>query len=477
MLRPGFGPRQTSALGLSLMPDWLNKLAPIFLLLAVVAVVVARLPKIDLGHKPGYENRRRQNWLTVGLTYAFLYMGRYNMTVCAAALGARLSNQQFGTILASGSITYGLSFWLNGPLTDRFGGRKTIIVSAAGSAVMNVAIGLILASTPPTASLVVPFSALYALNMYFQSFGAVSIIKVNSAWFHVRERGTFSGVFGILISLGFYFAFDWGRWIVKNEPLPYVFFVPAGILAVFAVADILLVRDYPSEAGFDDFDTGDASSGDGGERLPALVIFKRMFKNPVIVTVACVEFCSGYVRDAVMSWYLKFADFTHSAGFASEHWGVLTCCAGITSGVVGGIISDRVFGSRRGPVATVFYGAVIFFSILMFVFLGSPVLGFVAIGIFMSIIGVHGMLSGTASMDFGGKKNAGVAIGIIDGFVYLGVTTQAKVLGYVLPRDAATKLATNWWTWPCAILPVAILGIYLASRLWNARPQKAAAAH
>ncbi|MGH7282334.1 MAG: MFS transporter, partial [Polyangiaceae bacterium] len=410
-----------------------------------------------------------------GLTYAFLYMGRYNMTVCAAALGDRISNQQFGTIIASGSITYGLSFWLNGPLTDKFGGRKTIIVAAAGSSLMNIAMGTIL-THQTTGSLVLPFSLLYAANMYFQSFGAVSIIKVNSAWFHVRERGTFSGVFGILISLGFYFAFDWGHWIVKNEPIPYVFFIPAAILALLAVADTVLVRDTPGQAGFEDIDTGDASSGDDGERLPAVVIFKKMFRNPVIVTVACVEFCSGYIRDSVMSWYLKFADFTHTSGFASEHWGVLTCCAGITSGVVGGIISDRVFQSRRGPVATVFYCAVIVLSLVMLALLSSPLLGFVAIGIFMSIIGVHGMLSGTASMDFGGKKNAGVAVGIIDGFVYLGVTTQAKVLGFVLPRGDATKMPSSWIAWPCAIVPVSIIGLYLASRLWNAKPKPAAAA-
>ena len=53
------------------MPAWISKLAPIFLLLLVVSIVVGRLPKVELGHKPGYEARRRQNWLTVGLTYVF----------------------------------------------------------------------------------------------------------------------------------------------------------------------------------------------------------------------------------------------------------------------------------------------------------------------------------------------------------------------------------------------------------------------
>ena len=56
---------------------------------------------------------------------------------------------------------------------------------------------------------VTALTLLFALNMYFQSFGAVSIVKVNASWFHLRERGTFGGIFGILISLGLYFAFDW----------------------------------------------------------------------------------------------------------------------------------------------------------------------------------------------------------------------------------------------------------------------------
>jgi hypothetical protein len=57
---------------------------------------------------------------------------------------------------------------------------------------------------------------LYSLDMYFQSFGAVSIVKVNAAWFHVRERGVQGGVFGILISLGIYFGYDWSRAIAKG---------------------------------------------------------------------------------------------------------------------------------------------------------------------------------------------------------------------------------------------------------------------
>ena len=79
--------------------------------------------------------------------------------------------------------------------------------------------------------------------------------------------------------------------------------------------------------------------------------------------------------------------------------------------------------------------------------------------------------SGTASADFGGKKNVGIVVGVIDGFVYLGSSLEAKVLGSVLPKDEAAKSAHNWWTWPAVIVPAAVIGLALTTRVWNARPK------
>ena len=46
------------------MPAWLEELAPILILLAVVTIVIARLPKIEgLGHSNAYRKRRVMNWL------------------------------------------------------------------------------------------------------------------------------------------------------------------------------------------------------------------------------------------------------------------------------------------------------------------------------------------------------------------------------------------------------------------------------
>jgi len=452
------------------MPEWLSEFLPILLLLGAVVLVFARLPRVELGHSDAFRRRRFANWFPVGMTYAFLYMGRYNLNVCKTALGDVMTKADFGTIFFWGTLVYGCSFVLNGPLTDRLGGRRTILISALGAAASNVAMGVALLTVDKSA-LVRTLSLLYAVNMYFQSFGAVSIVKVNSAWFHVRERGTFGGIFGVLISLGIYFAYDWGRLIVTHAPVQWVFFVPACILTGMAVIDFVLVRDTPGKAGHRDFDTADASSGEGEDRRPVGEIAMMMLRNPVIMTIAAIEFCSGYLRNAIMQWYPIFAaDMGISKHFVAAHWGMLLCIAGILGGVFAGVISDRVFQSRRGPVSAVLYGGMLAGAGGIYLLLGTPLLGWLMVFMSLCIIGVHGMLSGTASMDFGGKKNVGVAVGIIDGFVYLGTAAEAWVLGAVLPAGAAKKVPDNWWTWPAVMAPAAIVGLVLALRVWNARP-------
>ncbi|MCK6552278.1 MFS transporter [Myxococcota bacterium] len=145
----------------------------------------------------------------MGLAYAFLYMGRYNLTVAKNALGDLMSKADFGEIFGVGAFVYGLSFIINGPLTDRIGGRRTMLMGVLGALTVNVLMGLVLYGTVNW-GLKLPifwtFLVLYALNMYFQSFGAVAIVTVKAPWFHVRERGTFSTIFGVMISLGIYFA-------------------------------------------------------------------------------------------------------------------------------------------------------------------------------------------------------------------------------------------------------------------------------
>jgi OPA family glycerol-3-phosphate transporter-like MFS transporter len=579
-------------------------------------------------------------------------MGRYNLTVAKNALGQVMTKEDFGVIFGAGTLVYGFSFIVNGPLTDRIGGKRAMLISVVGAAVMNLVMGMycagMTAAGGDTSDLRLTFSILYAANMYFQSFGAVAIVKVNASWFHVRERGGFSGIFGTMISSGIFFAFTVNGWILKlvseggtstAQGARWVFYLPALLLGTMAFVELVLLRDRPSEAGHEDFDTGDASSGDTADVTTGQLL-RRILTNPIILTVAFIEFCTGVLRQGVMHWYPIYAKewlalpdahfmrdgswaaWYYIAGcfvaaavlfysartatgsrrawravsggivflmpFLSAGWGGLLMVAGVIGGNVAGWVSDVFFQSRRAPAAGGLYAVLLIAACGMYFTLGdttdrvawvadnpkaeeagldqlragdrvlsiagvddidrwsdvqraiacvparchdgsrfdtvkcmctnqptkayrgdepdggpiparvkrggrvvdlrlydpgqrmragdtrtikagpvttmAPIwLGVIVFLMSLGVIGAHGVLSGTATMDFGGRKGAATAVGVIDGFVYLGTAVQSFALGFLTPK--------SWTYWPLFMVPFALLGFLLTTRIWHAKPK------
>ncbi|QDK38028.1 MFS transporter [Bdellovibrio sp. NC01] len=471
--------------------------------LCLAAVIFLYFANNPLNHTRKFMIRRFVNWFPLGMSYAFLYMGRYNLNVAKNALGDMMTKEQFGLIFAAGTITYGFSFLLNGPIVDKIGGKKGIIIATLGAAIMNMAMGgatyLYMMGRLKT-NMVVLFSVLFALNMFFQSYGAVSIIKVKAYWFHVRERGVFGAIFGTLISFGVYFAFDWGQAIVEASKLHptdtswftgmiqhlfaidtlttnatwLVFFIPSFLLVVWALIDMVLLKDSPKEANFDDFDTADASSGDDENvQITMSLVLKKVFSSPIMYTIALVDFTSGVLRNGIMQWYLVFAhemkdkDPVYFAGteFFTKNWGLLLCLTGIIGGFVAGMVSDRLFQSRRGPPAAINNMIMIVLLAVMafFLFSNPTVVGSAAVLMTLAVIGVHSLMSGTAAADFGGKKMTATASGIVDGCVYLGSGLQSLAIGYLS--------AKSWAYWPLFLIPFAIMGLFLSIKMWNELPK------
>jgi OPA family glycerol-3-phosphate transporter-like MFS transporter len=98
----------------------------------------------------------------------------------------------------------------------------------------------------------------------------------------------------------------------------------------------------------------------------------------------------------------------------------------------------------------------------------------------MFIFGVHGMLSGTASMDFGGRKAAATVAGALDGVQYVGSGLTGFGLGWVLKTYGWDGIVTaghspaNAWVWVSCIIPFSLIGALIMTRIWNAKPGHAA---
>lgn len=474
--------------------------------LALVCVVLLTVIGIyfynnPMKHGPWFLSRRFINWFPLGMSYSFLYMGRYNLAVAKNAFGALMSNEDFGLIFAAGTGVYACSFLVNGPLVDKIGGKKGIIVAAVGAAAANFAMGVItwLVLTKRTAiPLFWPFVTLYALNMYFQSYGAVSIIKVKANWFHVRERGVFGAIFGTLISFGVYFAFDWGQAIidmtkVEGQAIPNglsqllrrwlvpehatvdatwgVFFIPAVILVGWALLDAWLIKETPEHAGFPYLDTHDASSGHMHEEYTTMDLLKKVFLSPLMLMLGGVELTAGVLRNGIMQWYLVFSHQVPQTGaeWFAKNWGLLLCMFGIVGGFAGGLISDKFFQSRRGPPAAIFSAFMLLMAAVMAMNLFAlPVLvAIAALLIVAAVTGVHSLMSGTAAADFGGRKATATCSGLIDGCVYLGSSVQSVCVGFL---TGASWSGHSWRWWPLFLMPAALAGGIIAWRIWNELP-------
>lgn len=457
-------------------------------------------------HSLAYRWRRALNWVPLGLAYAFFYMGRYNLTVAKSALGdALMTKADFGTIFAIGAWAYGLSFIITGPLTDRLGGRRAMLVGTAGTILVNTLMGLVLYGITQwgwALSIFWTFTALYAVNMHFQSYGAVAIVTVKAPWFHVRERGTFSTIFGAMITLGIFFAFDWGYALVAatRSTVPsdmgfwarlfagilgtggagvdqnwWLFFMPALLMGACWVTMYAFLKDTPGEAGYADFDTGEESVSPDGQRLPVKTVFYKIITHPVLLVVCGIEFCSGILRNGIMQWYPLFAA---EVGFrktfwVTQNWGLMLLIAGMVGAFLTGWASDRFFQSRRAPMAAILYALMAASAVMMALTLDNALwfAGAATIIISMAVIGVHGILSGTSTTDFGGAKNAGAAVGIVDGMVYLGTGLQSVVIGAIAPVGVAAKDPHNWAWWPMFLVPFSIIGLVLSVRIWDAVPK------
>lgn len=469
----------------------------ILVALCLIVVITMYFRHNPIGHSGRFILRRFVNWFPMGMTYAFLYMARYNLNISKNALGNAMTKEDFGIIFGAGTVVYGLSFLLNGPLVDRMGGKKGIVLAALGAAIANVAMGLatyMFLHGRLTSHLTLIYACLYATNMFFQSYGAVSIIKVKAYWFHVRERGIFGAIFGTLISFGVYFAFDWGQAIadaskhtVTGEPTALqsvfmkvfavdtgvtdatwlVFFIPAGILIVWALIDMWLIKDTPGEAGHEDFDTHDASSGEMDKQFTVGQLLHRIFTSRAMLIFAAIEFTGGVIRNGIMQWYFIFQKEVPQLGaeFFTKNWGLLLCLFGIAGGFAGGLLSDKVYQSRRGPPVCLANGVIFVSAVTMAFFLydSPPTIALCALVMTAAVITVHSLMSGTAAADFGGRKATATASGIVDGFVYLGSGLQSFCLGYLTTKD--------WHFWPIFMAPFALIGFILALRIWKDLPE------
>jgi OPA family glycerol-3-phosphate transporter-like MFS transporter len=226
------------------------------------------------------------------------------------------------------------------------------------------------------------------------------------------------------------------------------------------------------DAGLPEFDPQDATSGDT-EKITFGYVARKVFTNPIAITIAAAEFCTGLVRKGFEEWFPRYMQ--EAQGMKLDHpifksGALAVVLAGILGAFVAGTMSDWVFKNRRTPVAFIGYTLIV---ICLGVIWSQPSLP-ILIAAFtvnsLAISMVHSMLSGTASMDFGGKRAAASAAGMFDGMQYIGGAFAGYGIGKLVD-------VYGWRAWAPSMIGFAAVAAVLMLTLWNARPKPGASAH
>jgi len=452
-----------------------------------------------LGHPKKLVRRRFANWFLVGITYASTYFGRYNMNVVNQARTHKdlgVSASEFGIVLTVGSASYAVFVVINGFMVDKIGGARAMVIGALGSGFFNLVQGLfvhfaVIDTDNPlqgTTSLII-MCVIFACNNFFQTFCTSAICKVAVNWYNIKERGYFSGVFGVIISLGFFFAYQVNGVVYDNMKWSWVYFIPCIQLTIFGILNWIWAVDTPADAGFTyDPITQTDSAGQPSESTALLggsasegkvkpkkkgpslkTLFMTVFGNPIFIILCMIDICLGWNRDGVLGWFpevlsARFGCSSSSNQFALASGG--TTIAGMFGSLGAGMLSDSLFHSRRPPVAMLFYiGLFINVTILLFIPSGWAFAFLIALcSVWLN--GLNGLITSTCAMDFAGSDATATAVGLLDGIQKIGSSASGFMGGILSPvkgeysgRDYIT--AYNYQNWVYSFLPPACFAVCL----------------
>jgi len=400
-----------------------------------------------LKHPAGFRPRRGLNWGFIGLLYTSFYMCRYNLSLANGPISAEFgfSKSQMGQIITTALLAYACGQIINGLLTDRLGGKKAMLIGAAGTITMNVLFGV--ASFWGLLSL---FITIRGIDGYMQAFGAPGMIKINAAWFHHTERGGFAGIFGFMINLGRFGIFKLGpallagfvflgMWNVPPLHWRWLFWIPAAIDTFAAIGMAIFVKDTPQEAGFPAINPEERF---GSEVRPSVGdVLTTILSNPVIWIIAAAYACTGAVRQGIDQWFPRFMREVHHVDFQSAQFQMVAFSIPFVASfgsLISGYVSDKVFNGRRAPVAAGLYFLETGVILSAAQFRSANAAVFFLVLISFTANSTHSILGTAAAMDIGGAKMAGFASGVIDSFQYFGGSLAGILLGALLDRSWAT---------------------------------------
>lgn len=421
------------------------------------------------GSNPFYERWRWQTFAITWLAYAGFNLTRMSFAVSKVGIEGdphiRLTQREMAWVDAAFLAAYAIGQFFWGIAGDRFGPRKVVLTGMFFSVAAGFAMG--------ACSTVAMFVALFFFQGLCQSSGWAPLVKNVGNFFSRRERGFVFGLWCTNYAVGGLAASLIDSFVAERLGWRFAFYIPAGVLLGVWMLFYWFQKDRPEEVGLPSVETYHqepipvVKAGESPDEEPegSWKVVREVAANPMVILLGVVYFCLKPTRYAILFWGPKYIYDRLGSGMAEA--GVLSSMfelAGPISILLMGFVSDRFFGARRMPV-----------SILCLLSLGGLLLALDhlpstrwALGVSLFLLGFlayapDALIAGVAVVDFGAKKGASTATGLVNGMGSIGA-----MIGGVIPG-----LLQEGWGWQrvftCLAVAVFVAALLLLPK-WNVIP-------
>ncbi|MEN9344348.1 MAG: putative phosphoglycerate transporter, major facilitator superfamily [Chlamydiota bacterium] len=384
--------------------------------------------------KGQYKYWRWRIFYSMYIGYIFYYFTRKSLTFAMPSMMEDMHFQisDLGLLSSLLSVTYGISKFLSGMLSDRSNPRFFMGIGLILTGAFNICFGM--------CSSLFFFAIFWGLNGWFQGWGWPPCARLLTHWYAQKERGTWWGITTTSHSVGgalipfvvAYCAYEWG-WRSAM-------YIPGAICIVVGLMLMNRLRDTPQSLGLPPIEKfkgdypSDTKHVQNEELSMKEMLFKYVLTNKYIWLLAISYFFVYVIRQAVNDFTVLFLvkekGYSMLAASGSIFWFE---AGGILGALVAGWGSDKIFKGQRGPVNLLFcLGVVAAIAAFYFTPPGSIFVDYALIFIIGILVFGPQMLIGMAAVELSHKKAAGTANGFVGWIAYLGAATAGYPISKVI---------------------------------------------
>ncbi|HEX7833509.1 MAG TPA: MFS transporter [Thermoanaerobaculia bacterium] len=422
-----------------------------------------------------YRRHRVRIMLAITIGYGIAYTCRLALSVVKKPLldAGIFSIAELGLIGSGLFYAYAFGKLVNGFLADHANLKYFFPLGVLMSALLNIAMG--------TTTFVWVAFALWALNGWFQGFGAPAGVVAMAQWFTTTERGRAYGIWSTAHSIGEGLTFVVVAGLVSAWGWRAGFWGPGFACVAVAIALVWLMQDRPETIGLPPPHQWKNRAADVPRVEPAgdntWIAQKRVLRRPAIWILALSSALTYVTRYAINSWGVLYLQ--ESRGFSLVQAGGIISVntfSGILGAVSYGFLSDKLFRGRRPP-ANLLFSVLELTGLAMIFFVPLSSTLFLTCAFFIYGFGLTGLvtsLGGLFAVDIVSRRAAGAVMGFVGVFSYLAAAVQENVSGLLIERGVRIVDGVRHYDFSGAItfwLACSLLSALLPATLWRVRAQ------